>query len=71
MKRLVLLFLTPLFAVGCQLSSSAKDANGNGAVSGTNPDRPVGSASASVTSPNDTGAVAGTPNSTTHPSPQP
>jgi hypothetical protein len=71
MKRLVLLFLMPLFAVGCQLSASAKDPNGNGAVAASNPDRPVGSASASVTSPNDTGAIAVTPNSTTHPSSQP
>jgi hypothetical protein len=69
MKRLLLLALIPLFSVGCHMAASANDPTGNGTVTGTDPDRPVGSASASVTDPNGNGAVAGT--STTHPSSQP
>jgi hypothetical protein len=71
MKHLAILALIPFFAVGCHMGASANDPSGNGTVTGTNPDQSVGSASVSVTSPNGTGAVAGTPNSTTHPSPQP
>ena len=71
MKRLAILALIPLLSVGCHMGASANDPSDNGTVTGTNPDRPVGSASVSVTSPNGTGAVAGTPNSTTHPNSQP
>jgi hypothetical protein len=71
MKQLALLFLIPLFSIGCQVAASANDPSGNGTAVTSNPDRPIGSASASVTAPNGTGAVAGTPNSTTYPSSQP
>jgi hypothetical protein len=71
MKRLAILALIPLFSVGCHMSASANDPSGSGTVTGTNPDRPVGSVSATVTSPNGSGAVVSTPNSTTHPSSQP
>jgi hypothetical protein len=71
MKQLALLFLIPLFSIGCQVAASANDPSGNGTTVTSNPDRPIGSGSVSVISPDGSGAVAGTPNSTTHPSPQP